>query len=130
MSPQGKAIWLRERQAQPALFIGDGANDSLAVDEAWCSGTPVTGPSILEPKADFHFFGRGLQAIRVLFETDRKRRALLRRIFTFAIAYNLTAIAFCLMGQMSPLVAAVIMPLSSLVSIGTASGKFTKTGPA
>jgi len=124
MSPQGKADWLREHRALPALFIGDGANDSLAVDEAFCSGTPVTGPSILEPKADFHFFGRGLQAIRVLFETERKRRGILRRIFTFAIAYNLTAICVCLMGHMSPLVAAVIMPLSSLVSIGTASSNF------
>jgi len=124
MSPQGKADWLRDRKDLPALFIGDGANDSLAVDEAWCSGTPVTGPSILEPKADFHFFGRGLQAIRALFETERQRRHVLRRIFTFAIAYNLAAIAVCLMGLMSPIVAAVIMPLSSLVSIGTASSKF------
>jgi Cu2+-exporting ATPase len=126
MSPQGKAQWLREHQEFPALFIGDGANDSLAVDEASCSGTPVTGPSILEPKADFHFFGRGLQSIRALFETERQRRHILRRIFTFAIAYNLAAIGVCLTGHMSPLVAAVVMPLSSLVSIGTASSRFRK----
>jgi Cu2+-exporting ATPase len=40
-----------------------------------------------------------------------------RSAFGFAVVYNLTAVGFSMGGQMSPLLAAILMPLSSIVSI-------------
>jgi Cu2+-exporting ATPase len=40
-----------------------------------------------------------------------------RNAFLFALLYNLSVIAISLYGQMNPLLAAILMPLSSLVSL-------------
>jgi Cu2+-exporting ATPase len=40
-----------------------------------------------------------------------------RRILSFAIAYNLVAVSLAMAGLMKPWVAAVLMPLSSLITL-------------
>lgn len=57
------------------LFLGDGANDSLAAQEAARSGTPLMDRSLLEEKSDFYFTGRGLGFLPVLFRVGAVRRA-------------------------------------------------------
>jgi P-type Cu2+ transporter len=37
---------------------------------------------------------------------------------TFAICYNVVAVTLSMLGKMTPLLAAVLMPLSGLVTIG------------
>jgi len=115
--PEEKAAWIREHQADTCLMIGDGANDSLAFGEAGCTGTPAVGGGILESKADFFFLGQNLRGIRKLLETSDRRRTAIRRLMAFTISYNLLAVGLALAGGMSPLVAAVIMPLSSITSL-------------
>jgi len=117
MSPQEKAEWVERFDAHDSLYIGDGANDSLAFDAAWCSGTPAADVGLLEQKADFYFLGRGLAGVRSLLDAATLRRRVARSVIAFAIAYNAGAIALCLSGRMSPLFAAVLMPASSLVSL-------------
>mgnify|MGYP001821268048 CR=1 FL=1 len=104
------------------LYLGDGANDSLAFDEAQVTGTPVADRSLLDRKADFLFSHPGLAFLPTLLETAAWRHRTVSRVLTFAITYNLVAIGLCLAGLMNPLLAAVIMPLSSLCSLAIASG--------
>jgi Cu2+-exporting ATPase len=118
LSPDQKAEWLRTHDGEHTLMIGDGANDSLAFNEALCTGTPVIDRGLLEHKADFYFLGRSLGGLRNLFDSASLRDRAVRRVITFAIAYNAVAVAICMAGRMSPLAAAVLMPLSSLVTIG------------
>ena len=118
MSPVEKAAWVRTIDAQDTLMIGDGANDSLAFNESLCTGTPAIDRGLLEHKADFYFLGRGLKGVRQLLDVGRQRRVSVHRVLSFAIAYNLVAVGVSLAGKMSPLAAAVLMPLSSLVSLG------------
>jgi len=117
MTPEQKAEWIRNAGAEDVLMIGDGANDSLAFNESFCTGTPAVDRGLLENKADFYFLGRGIGGLRQLLETALLRRKTGRRVLTFTTAYNLVAIGICLHGAMSPLLASVLMPLSSLVSI-------------
>ncbi len=117
MSPIQKAAYVEELDKQDTLFIGDGANDSLAFDAAWSTGTPAVDRGLLEQKADFYFLGRGLNGVRALLDMAVRRRRTGRAVVTFAIAYNVVAVALCLAGHMSPLLAAVLMPASSLVSL-------------
>ncbi len=119
MSPQDKADWIRRIDNRDTLMIGDGANDSLAFDATWCRGTPAVDRGLLEHKADFYFLGKGLDGIRKLFETSVRRRTTLRRVFTFTVAYNVMTLTLCLAGKMNPLMAAILMPLSSLISLGS-----------
>jgi len=121
LTPGQKADWLRDHHADQTLFIGDGANDSLAFDLALCSGTPANGAAIIEGKADFFFLGKGLHALSELLKTAEVRQSILLRVFFFAVLYNLGAIVLCLGGWMNPLLAAVLMPLSSLAILGLAT---------
>jgi Cu2+-exporting ATPase len=117
MTPADKAEWFRANDARDTLMIGDGANDSLAFNEAFCTGTPAIDRGVLEQKSDFYFLGRGLAGVRELLSAAKKRRNTVRAVIGFAIVYNACAIGAALAGQMNPLVAAIIMPLSSIASI-------------
>lgn len=118
LDPEAKAALIGSRWPDNALMLGDGANDSLAFEAALCRGTPAADTGLLEHKADFYMVGRGLKGLRELFRTGNSHRLATRAVFAFALTYNAAAIAASLAGWMNPLVAAIIMPLSSLASIG------------
>jgi Cu2+-exporting ATPase len=115
MSPRGKAEWFS--QHDDALMLGDGANDSLAFDRALCRGTPVVHRGILEQKADFYYLGRGIAGIRALFEINDARHRTQIALLVFMVAYNLLAVGMAVSGNMNPLIAAILMPLSSLATL-------------
>ena len=119
-SPTDKANWIDTHAPDSALMIGDGANDSLAFDKAICRGTPVVDRSILEASADFFFFGRSLRCLPALFTTAIARRRTVTTVFAAAVCYNVAAVSLCLAGMMHPLLAAILMPLSSIATLAIA----------
>lgn len=118
LTPQDKEALVREIDRHDTLFLGDGANDSLAFNAAWTTGTPVVDRSLLESKADFYFLGQGLRFLPLLLDLAKRRRRAVSSAFTFALLYNIAAVSVALASRMDPLVAAIIMPLSSVISIG------------
>ncbi|MBC8126907.1 MAG: heavy metal translocating P-type ATPase metal-binding domain-containing protein [Gloeobacteraceae cyanobacterium ES-bin-144] len=117
LSPEQKASHVQKLDHQDTLYLGDGANDSLAFDAALVTGTPVVDRSLLESKADFYTLGAGLSFLPKLLTAANARSHAVKSAFAFALLYNLTTVGFSMAGKMSPLVAAIIMPLSSIVSI-------------
>lgn len=124
MTPEEKAARVRTLNREDTLYIGDGANDSLALEAALCGGSPVTGRNFLEHKADFYFLGNSLRFTATLLEVAKLRQQAVRRVFIFALTYNLGAVALSLAGYMSPLLAAILMPLSSIVTMGMVKWSF------
>jgi Cu2+-exporting ATPase len=118
LSPDDKAARIGDIGPQRCLMIGDGANDSLAFNTSLCTGTPAIDRGLLERKADFYFLGRGLRGIRALIDIANCKRIADRTVLSFAIAYNVAAVALSILGKMTPLLAAILMPLSGLVTIG------------
>lgn len=116
LSPEQKAEQMIKIGSQ-TLYMGDGANDSLAFDEAMVTGTPITDRSLLETKADFFTMGSGLTYFPSLFAIAYARSHAVRNAFAFALIYNVAVISLAIHGAMKPWIAAIIMPLSSLVSI-------------
>jgi Cu2+-exporting ATPase len=117
LSPEAKASHVEELDHQDTLYLGDGANDSLAFDAAWVTGTPVVDRSLLETKADFFTLGSGLDFLPCLLGAAALRAQAVGWVFSFALLYNITAVAVSMAGKMSPLLAAILMPLSSMASI-------------
>lgn len=116
-SPEDKASWISESGSDDTLMLGDGANDSLAFDKAFCRGTPVVHRGLLERKADFYYLGRGIGGIRALFDVDRIRHRTQLIILSFSVVYNLLAVGLAVSGLMDPLVAAILMPANSLATL-------------
>ncbi|MGB6219605.1 heavy metal translocating P-type ATPase [Haloferula sp.] len=117
LDPTEKAERVRKIDRSDTLYLGDGANDSLAFDAATVTGTPVVDRSLLESKSDFYTLGSGLGFLTTLFAAADARAKGVRSAFTFALFYNLGAVILCLAGHMSPLLAAILMPLSSIISV-------------
>ncbi|HET7536437.1 MAG TPA: heavy metal translocating P-type ATPase metal-binding domain-containing protein [Candidatus Didemnitutus sp.] len=116
-TPQDKAAWLKHHGRNDTLMFGDGANDSLAFDAAFVRGTPVVHRGILEAKADFYHLGRGLAGLRRLFEVDVLRRRAQLWLLWFSVGYNLLAVGLAATGHLGPLLAAILMPVNSLVTL-------------
>ncbi len=125
MTPESKAAWIRAHDGEASLFLGDGANDSLAFDAALCAGSPVTGRSFLEQKADFFFMGHSLRFVTHLMEVALRHRRATRLAFGFAVTYNLAAVTVGLLGGLNPVLAAVLMPLSSVITLALVSVSFS-----
>lgn len=118
LQPEEKENIVREIDRSDTLYLGDGANDSLAFNAAWVTGTPVVDRSLLEGKSDFYFLGQGLRFLPEMLTLAKRRQFTVRTAFVFALIYNAAAITFALLGHMNPLAAAIIMPLSSAISLG------------
>ena len=121
-TPQMKADSLGLLDKRDTLMLGDGANDSLAFDAAFVRGTPVIHRGVLEGKADFYYLGHGLSGIRRLFEVNETRRRTQTWLLVFSIAYNALAVGLAATGHMNPLIAAILMPVSSLLTLATVVG--------
>jgi Cu2+-exporting ATPase len=117
LTPDDKAAWITSHDPQGTLYIGDGANDSLAFDAASCAGSPVTGRSFLEHKADFYFLGHSMRFMSNLLDIAATHRLAVRSVFAFSVTYNIVTAIMGLMGHLSPLLAAILMPLSSVATL-------------
>ncbi len=130
LTPETKAARVRELDETDTLMVGDGLNDSPSFDEAWCAATPAVDRAILPHKADFYYLGDGISAVRRTLQAAARLRRVQRSNLVFAVAYNLVAVAFCLSGFVTPVFAAVLMPLSSvsvvsLTALRLAGGRST-----
>lgn len=114
-SPSAKADWIAKHDHHDTLFVGDGINDAIALSQAHCSGTPTIDRPFVPARSDFYFTTPGLSPICLALSAARALKVTNRRNLTAALAYNLLVIGVALAGGMSPLLCAVIMPVSTLV---------------
>jgi Cu2+-exporting ATPase len=117
-SPEQKAEYVRSHEAARTLLVGDGLNDQVAMREAACSGTPAVNRPFMASRCDFYFVSPGLHPVAQVLRASDDLAHVVRRILAFAIAYNLVAVSLALAGLMKPWVAAVLMPTSSLLTLG------------
>ncbi|WP_374074117.1 heavy metal translocating P-type ATPase [Bdellovibrio bacteriovorus] len=98
-------------------MIGDGANDSLSLQTADV-GIAVKGSVDLSlQSADVYFMRGGLSPLFDLMDLGKQTRHVLVRNLTLSLVYNTLGGALALLGFINPMMAAILMPLSSLAII-------------
>jgi Cu2+-exporting ATPase len=127
-SPEQKALYVREHDPARTLLVGDGLNDQVAMREAACSGTPAVNRPFMASRCDFYFVSPGLHPVAQVLHASSLLTHVVRRILAFAIAYNLVAVSVAMAGLMKPWVAAVLMPLSSLLTLAYTLMMLTRKG--
>ncbi|MBX3041592.1 MAG: HAD-IC family P-type ATPase [Bdellovibrionaceae bacterium] len=121
LSPSDKAAFIEAKSE--TLMIGDGANDGPAFAKAAVS---IAMSGALEQSlrlADVYFIRSGLLSLKDLLQIGASVQKTVHRNLFFALGYNVIAGAFALAGFMNPLIAALLMPLSSaLILLSTWEG--------
>jgi Cu2+-exporting ATPase len=114
LSPEAKAAHVRTLGASDVLYVGDGVNDALAFEAALAAGTPAIDRPVMPSKSDFFLVGEGLAPIHAALDGAQHLRLVVRRVLSLSLAYNVLAITAALFGRMSPVAAAISMPVSTL----------------
>jgi P-type Cu2+ transporter len=123
LDPEAKAARVRSLDRHDTLMVGDGINDAPAFAAAFCTATPAVQEPHLPARADLYYLGDGIAAVRRSLAAARRLRRVVWGNLGFAIAYNLVALALAFAGRVTPVLAAVLMPASSLTVVGITIGR-------
>jgi len=121
VTPEAKQAFVERLRAggRTVAMIGDGVNDAAALQAADV-GIAVEGGSTASLVAANVFLTRdGMQPVDELFTGADRVMRVIRRNLTFSLGYNVLGAAAAMSGLVGPLVAAVAMPISSLVVVAS-----------
>ena len=110
--PQDKAALVQK--LNQCLFVGDGLNDLEAMEAADIGLAVVEGDLGYFPKSDGIIFANALPVFPRALRYSRKMRNVVKWAYLLSLGYNLSGVVLALLGLLSPVIAAVLMPLSSV----------------
>lgn len=96
-----------------SMMVGDGINDSLAMMRADVGLAVSGGVESALKSSGVYLTETGLSGIVELITISRDAFQLMRQNLMISVIYNLTGGALALLGYVNPLVAALLMPVSS-----------------
>jgi len=120
-TPEAKLAYVRARkQGGQVIVVGDGVNDAAALAEANVGVAVKGGAEASLLAADAYLGETGVRQVVLLIHGARRTFRTIQRSMALSSVYNLAGIALAMAGLVSPLLAAVLMPLSSLTVVTNA----------
>ncbi len=121
--PEDKDQEIRKLQAggHKVAMVGDGINDAPAMVRSDVGIALGSGTDVSIASADIVLVGSELKDVRLASELSRRTLRTIRQNIGIAFMYNMIMVPLAMAAIVTPLVAAISMPISSLLVIGNAA---------
>lgn len=121
--PKDKADVVRQLQQQGGIvaMVGDGVNDAPALIQADIGIALASGTDVSIESADIVLSHNELEQVTQARRLASKTLRTIKQNIVLSVSYNVIMVPLAMMALVSPLVAALTMPVSSLLVIGNAA---------
>jgi Cu+-exporting ATPase len=114
--PEEKLQYIRQLQqtGQKVMMIGDGLNDAGALKQSDIGIAVTEQTNNFTPASDAILDARKISDLTRFIRLCQSNRNIVMASFVVSIVYNIIGLFFAVQGSLSPLIAAILMPSSSL----------------
>ena len=121
--PEQKLAYIAGQQAlgEQVLMLGDGLNDAGALKIADVGFAVTEDVTAFTPACDAILYGQNLEFLHNYLTFARQSKKVILASFAISFLYNLVGLSLAVSAQITPLFAAILMPLSSISVVAFAT---------
>src|SRR5699024_10876637 len=114
--PDDKLAFIKELQNQGknVMMVGDGLNDAGALKQSDVGIVVSENTNVFTPACDGILDAEEFRTIPKFFDFSKNSTRVIKWAFLLSLMYNTIGLGFAVTGNLKPVVAAILMPLSSI----------------
>ena len=117
--PEQKLEFIKslQKQGKNVMMVGDGLNDAGALAQSNVGISISENVNVFSPACDAILDANEFQKLNYFLKLSKKAITTIKMSFTLSLLYNVVGLSFAVTGNLLPLVAAIIMPLSTITIV-------------